>query len=312
VKTPVKTTKALLGILTITLVLVIQVQAQFNYTINNGAITITEYTGSGGAVSIPSTINGLPVSGIGESAFYHRTNLTGVTIPSSVTSIGSYAFYFCTSLTNVTIPNSVTSIGSYAFYFCTGLTSVTIPNSVANIGHHVFKLCTSLTSVTIPNSVANVGRDVFYFCDSLTNVTTLNRVTSLGDPGFNCCTILKGACFKGNAPAAASDMFSGDTNTTVQYMLGTTGWGATFAARRALLWNPQVQTSDASFGPGPNGFGFTISGTANIPILIEACTNFARPLWVSLQSCTLTNGSLYFSDPEWKNYPARFYRIRSP
>jgi hypothetical protein len=79
VKTPVKTTKALLGILTITLVLVIQVQAQFNYTINNGAITITEYTGSGGAVSIPSTINGLPVSGIGESAFYHRTNLTGVT-----------------------------------------------------------------------------------------------------------------------------------------------------------------------------------------------------------------------------------------
>ena len=38
------------------------VQAQFNYTTNNGTITITGYTGSGGAVTIPSTINGLPVT----------------------------------------------------------------------------------------------------------------------------------------------------------------------------------------------------------------------------------------------------------
>ena len=45
------------------------VQAQFNYVINNGAITITGYTGSGGAVTIPDTINGLPVTSIGYYAF---------------------------------------------------------------------------------------------------------------------------------------------------------------------------------------------------------------------------------------------------
>ena len=33
------------------------VQAQFNYTTNNGTIAITGYTGSGGAVTIPATIN---------------------------------------------------------------------------------------------------------------------------------------------------------------------------------------------------------------------------------------------------------------
>jgi hypothetical protein len=27
---------------------------------------------------------------------------------------------------------------------------------------------------------------------------------------------------------------------------------------------------------------------------------------------TLTDGWFYFSDPQWKNYPARLYRIRSP
>src|SRR5262245_20647853 len=38
------------------------VQAQFNYTTDNGTITITGYAGPGGAVTIPSTINGLPVT----------------------------------------------------------------------------------------------------------------------------------------------------------------------------------------------------------------------------------------------------------
>src|SRR5712691_4247888 len=91
------------------------VQAQFTYTTNNGAITITGYTGPGGDVTIPDTINGYPVTSIGYEAFYSCDSLTSVTIPNSVTSIGGYAFYYCTSLTNVTIPNSVTNIGSYAF-----------------------------------------------------------------------------------------------------------------------------------------------------------------------------------------------------
>jgi hypothetical protein len=31
-----------------------------------------------------------------------------------------------------------------------------------------------------------------------------------------------------------------------------------------------------------------------------------------VQTNTLTGGSAYFSDPQWMNYPGRFYRIRSP
>jgi hypothetical protein len=61
-----------------------------------------------------------------------------------------------------------------------------------------------------------------------------------------------------------------------------------------------------------NGFGFNLTGTTNIPIVVEACTNLANSAWSPLQTCTLTNGSLYFSDPQWTNYPARFYRFRSP
>ncbi len=45
------------------------VQAQFNYTVEQGKGTITGYAGPGGAVAIPDTINGLPVTSIADSAF---------------------------------------------------------------------------------------------------------------------------------------------------------------------------------------------------------------------------------------------------
>ena len=68
------------------------VQAQFNYTTNDGTITITKYTGSGGAVDIPRETNGLPVTGIGYRAFAQCTNVTSVTIPNSVTNIKEGTF----------------------------------------------------------------------------------------------------------------------------------------------------------------------------------------------------------------------------
>src|SRR5438477_3565762 len=76
------------------------VQAQYTYATNNGTITITGYTGSGGAVTIPSSINSFPVTSIGDWAFYYRTSLTIVTIPTSVTSIGDHAFDYCIHLTS--------------------------------------------------------------------------------------------------------------------------------------------------------------------------------------------------------------------
>ncbi len=51
-------------ILTFLIVSTITAEAQFNCITNNGTITITGYTGPGGDVSIPSEINGLPVTTI--------------------------------------------------------------------------------------------------------------------------------------------------------------------------------------------------------------------------------------------------------
>lgn len=164
------------------------VQAEdYTYSTNAGTITITGYTGSGGDAIIPSTIDGLPVTGIGESAFFDQYSLTSVTIPNSVTSIGTYAFASCSSLTNVTIPDSVTDIGDGAFEMCTRLTGATTGNSVTSIAPGMFAGCTRLTNVAIGSSVTMIGASAFQYCTNLVGITIPDGVTSIGNLAFESC-----------------------------------------------------------------------------------------------------------------------------
>ena len=184
----------------------------FTYTDNGAVVTITGYTGAGGAVTIPGSIGGLPVIEIGDLAFspdYQGIqSITSVTIPNSVTSIGNYAFNGCSGLTSVTIPNSVTSFGGGAFNGCTGLTSVTIPNRMTSIGNGAFSGCSGLTSVTIPNSVTSIGNGTFSGCSDLTSVTFPNSVTSIGDQAFACCTGLTSLTIPDSVTSIGNQAFS--------------------------------------------------------------------------------------------------------
>jgi hypothetical protein len=146
------------------------VKAQFAFTTNNGAITITGYNGSPGIVVIPSATNGYPVTSIGAYAFGYRPTLTSVTIPDSVTNIGNGALYSCSSLTNLTIGTNVIGIGNVAFYG-SGLTSITIPDKVTVVGNAALQNCINLTNVIIGMSVTSLGNQPFDHCYKLTAIT---------------------------------------------------------------------------------------------------------------------------------------------
>jgi hypothetical protein len=161
----------------------------YTYTTNNGAITITGYTGTNGAATIPSLIEGLSVTSIGSNAFWECTSLTSIIIPDSVTSIGSGAFQYCYGLTNILIGSGTASIGSSAFFRC-GLSRIIIPNCVTNIGDQAFKNCTSLTNVTIGSGVGRIEDGAFYGCTNLTGVILGSHVTSIGNSAFQSCSSL--------------------------------------------------------------------------------------------------------------------------
>ena len=272
-----------------------------------------------GCSELTNVIIGSNVVYIGDGTFRACTSLTRVRIPDRVTTIGQYAFFDCGALRDVEFGKSLTQVGygmfGYAFAFCTNLSSVVIPASVTNWYTSTFEDCPNLANVTFEDGVRTLPD--FAYCSSLKNVTLPASLTTLDNLVFAYCDNLVGVYCKGNAPASNPPLWGeglsyASSNVTVYYLPGTSGWGSTFAGRPTMLWNPQVLTTDGSFGVRQDQFGFNIAGTADIPIVIEATADLAATSWIPLQSCTLTNGLLYFSDPQWKNHSERFYRIRSP
>jgi len=164
----------------------------FQYSVDNGEVTIRGCVGSDiyklDVLSIPSEIDGMPVTRIGERAFYYTTwfNAKTVTIPNGVTSIGAYAFGGCYSLINVYIPDSVERIESSAFGSCHSLTRVNIPDGITAIEEGVFANCKSLAQVSIPNSVTRIEYGAFLGCDSLKQITIPDSVISIATAAFFC------------------------------------------------------------------------------------------------------------------------------
>jgi hypothetical protein len=118
--------------------------------------------------------------------------------------------------------------------------------------------------------------------------------------------------FLGDAPAMSWDVFFGDSNAVAYYLPGTTGWGSTLEEIPAILWNPQFQTHGPTFGMRTNQFGFMVTGSSNLVVVVEACTDLANPNWVPLSTNALRVGAFYFSNPDGMNFPSRFYRLRPP
>ena len=86
------------------------VSGQWTYTISNGNATITAYSGTATSITIPNTLDGYRVTGIGASVFADRTTLSSISFTSNLESIGSEAFRNCTSLETLTLPKSLKTI----------------------------------------------------------------------------------------------------------------------------------------------------------------------------------------------------------
>lgn len=170
-----------------------EMKISYEYTIGNDEASVYYGRNAKGAITIRSKIqvdgNEYIVKSIGQGAFWECSEITSVTIPSSVTLIGNNAFTYCRGLTSITIPSSVTCIGDGAFFGCSSLNSANIPNSITSIGESAFSEC-GLTSVTIPSSVTAIGKSSFSLCRNLKTVVINDGITVLSENMFSDCSEL--------------------------------------------------------------------------------------------------------------------------
>jgi hypothetical protein len=167
----------------------------FQYTVEDGEVVITKFTGAGMEAEIPKTHPYLkiPVTGIGNYAFRDGF-LQSIHIPDSVSKIGDGAFLKCEPLQTVCIPDRVTEICDFLFTSCMELRSVNIPNAVTRIGKSAFMGCVSLSSIQIPDSVLRIGSYAFAGCSSLKSIDIPNRVTVIEEHAFQNCPKLTIHC----------------------------------------------------------------------------------------------------------------------
>ena len=278
-----KTFRAML----VLLLLPFAVQAQFNYTTNADglSLTITGFTGTDMDVTVPSMINGLPVSSIGVAAFANSSltsltisegiatiermalkvcyHMTTVTIPDTVTNIGEEVFMGCSRLANVTIPNSVTSLGPSAFYWCSGLTNLILSTNLTSLPDEAFAACHSLRSVRIPDSVTSIGYMEFLSCENLTDVTFSTSLTDIGSEAFQYCNGLKKIVIPASVINVGDQAFYQCGALTNLTMLGGVSIGTAAFQGCTLLANVMLPNSLTSIGGGAFAF---CPGLVNVTI----------------------------------------------
>lgn len=162
------------------------ISGDYEYSINSDdtANIVLYITGLGGDITIPSSLDGRPVTSIGDSAFKNCSGITGVNIPETVTSIGHSSFLGCISLKSITIPKSVKTIGLYAFHDCSDLTSVNLQTGLTVISEEAFSGCVSLTAITFPDGLTTIGNAAFSGCSNLKNITIPKSVTDISRTSF--------------------------------------------------------------------------------------------------------------------------------
>ena len=168
-----------------------------------------------GAIEIPSSLGGFPVTTIGRCAFSGCSSLTSISIPAFAGSIGDRAFSGCSSLTSITMQGNAPSVDGSAFSGIAGGCIVRLPLNARGymIANGKWQGMTveyygpeftidangaltgvnlnGATGVVIPDGVTSIGENVFKDCASLKSVIIPEGVNEIGYYAFRGCSSLE-------------------------------------------------------------------------------------------------------------------------
>ncbi len=210
----------------------------FTYEIINGEAVITKYNGTATEVTVPATIDGYTVYGIGDSAFKDNTKITTVTVESGVKSVGASAFENCTNLATIQLPATIMLCGENAIYNTAyynnrsnwkekpvnNTSGPSIGNGGANIswedisasgleylylGRILIEISFSGT-YSVKYGTTVIADGAFAGCEAST-VTLANQTATIGNNAFKDCQKLKSIRFYNNIEYIGKSAFENCT-----------------------------------------------------------------------------------------------------
>lgn len=177
----------------------VKTSGDYSYIVMNNEAYIVKFSSTAASVTIPSELDGYPVTAIATDqawssiggAFENNSSMQTVVIPASVKKIDARAFKKCSGLQQVLIGDGVVEIGEYAFDNCDYMQRVQIKGTtLRTIGKGAFIGCDALDNFTIPESVTTIGADAFKYCTALSSIVIPDAVIEFGGGTFTGCTAL--------------------------------------------------------------------------------------------------------------------------
>lgn len=171
----------------------------FAYTVEKDAIKIIEtdtiWKPTAIQIVIPEEIEGVPVTVIGNSAFYQYKDTKSFVLPQNLSKIESCAFYRCYELQSISIPKNVCFVDYEAFFHCSSLSSISVDSENPNYSDingvlfnkdktilHTYPEGKTDKKYTIPSSVTEIGDSAFgYHCAHLQEIVIGKNVTTFPD-----------------------------------------------------------------------------------------------------------------------------------
>ena len=152
--------------------------------------------------SVPDTVEGYAVTGIGARAF-QNSGLREIRLPKGLRYIDTYAFGGCKNLTKLDFPSDLEYIGVGAFAM-SGLRQLKISCPNAVIDKRAF-LAVGVANCTL--NVKYIGAEAFSYCDGLEQVSLGGNLQEIGAKAFFRCASLTGISFPDSLQVIGQDAF---------------------------------------------------------------------------------------------------------
>lgn len=155
-----------------------------NLTFDAETGSITGYNGMNTRLTIPESIDGVPVKAIGKRALWEDPLLGYVTLPEGLEYVGEDAFSITDTLKYVEFPSTLKTIDKKGFSSYRGF-RLDLPDSLEYIGEEAFSYFSVETDLIIPEGVKELGPGAFSAASRLQRVFLPSSLEKIGDNCFS-------------------------------------------------------------------------------------------------------------------------------